>query len=74
MLDDRMQKVLQNERFVELWKMPQDIAETEDEEERINFLMTSIKDPREFYGKLMHLYDHADEIIHSRIRAQRRHG
>ncbi len=64
-LDGRKQKVLQNERFIELWKMPRDVAETEDEEERIKFLMKSIKDPREFYGKLMHLYNHADEIIRS---------
>src|SRR5208282_3035754 len=64
-LDDRMQKVLQNERLIELWKMPQDIAETEDDERRVKFLMSSIKDPREFYRKLMHLYNNADEIIQS---------
>jgi diguanylate cyclase (GGDEF)-like protein/PAS domain S-box-containing protein len=64
-LDDRMQKVLQNDRLVQMLKMPQDIAETEDEAQRIKFLMRSIKDPREFYGKLMHLYNHSDEIIHS---------
>jgi diguanylate cyclase (GGDEF)-like protein len=46
-------------------KMPQDIAETEDEAQRITFLMRSIKDPRGFYGKLMHLYNHSDESIHS---------
>ena len=63
-LDDRMQKVLQNERLIEMWKMPRDIAETEDEEDRIRFLMRSIKDPQEFYGKLMHLYNNADEVIH----------
>ncbi len=63
-LDNRMQKVLQNERFVEMWKMPTDIAETDDEEQRIRFLMASIKDPREFYGKLTHLYHHSDETIH----------
>jgi diguanylate cyclase (GGDEF)-like protein/PAS domain S-box-containing protein len=64
-LDDRMQKVLQNDRFVQLLKMPRDIAETEDEDQRINFLMRSIKDPRAFYGKLMHLYNHGGESIHS---------
>ena len=64
-LDNRMQKVLQNERLVEMWKMPQDIAETEDEEQRIKFLMTSIRDPREFYGKLVHLNNHGDEVIRS---------
>jgi diguanylate cyclase (GGDEF)-like protein/PAS domain S-box-containing protein len=64
-LDDRMQKVLQNDRLVQMLKMPQDIAETEDEAQRITFLMSSIKDPREFYRKLMHLYNHSDESIHS---------
>ena len=66
-LDDRMQKVLQNDRLVQMLKMPQDIAETEDEAQRITFLMRSIKDPREFYGKLMHLYNHSDESIHSEL-------
>jgi diguanylate cyclase (GGDEF)-like protein len=66
-LDNRKQRVLQNDRLVEMWKMPRDIAETEDEEERIKFLMTSIKDPREFYGKLMHIYNHANEIVHSEL-------
>lgn len=64
-LDDRMQKVLQNDRLVQMLKMPQDIVETEDEAQRITFLMRSIKNPREFYGKLMHLYNHSDEIMHS---------
>ena len=64
-LDSRKQKVLQNEKFVDLWKMPRDIAGTEDEEQRIKFFMKSIKDPREFYGRLMHLYNHPDDIINA---------
>jgi diguanylate cyclase (GGDEF)-like protein/PAS domain S-box-containing protein len=64
-LDNRMQKVLQNDRLVQMLKMPQDIAETEDEAQRIKFLMRAIKDPRDFYGKLMYLYNHSGEIIKS---------
>lgn len=64
-LDSRKQKVLQNHRLVEMWRMPPEVAETGDEEGRINFLMASIKNPEEFYTKLMHLYDHPDDTVRS---------
>jgi diguanylate cyclase (GGDEF)-like protein len=57
--------VLQNHRLVEMWRMPPEVAETGDEEGRINFLMASIKNPEEFYKKLMHLYDHPDDTVRS---------
>jgi diguanylate cyclase (GGDEF)-like protein/PAS domain S-box-containing protein len=62
-LDSRMQKVAQNQRLLELWSMPADVAGAEDPEQCLNFLMASIKNPEEFYKKLMHLYNHPDETV-----------
>jgi diguanylate cyclase (GGDEF)-like protein/PAS domain S-box-containing protein len=62
-LDSRMQKVTQNQRFVEMWKMPRDVAEAEDEEQRLSFLMASIKNPEELYKKLLHLRSHPVDSI-----------
>jgi diguanylate cyclase (GGDEF)-like protein/PAS domain S-box-containing protein len=62
-LDNHMHKVAQNERLVDMWKMPPEIAAVEDEEERVKFLMASIKDPGEFYKKLMQLYNRPGDTI-----------
>jgi diguanylate cyclase (GGDEF)-like protein/PAS domain S-box-containing protein len=62
-LDNHTQKVAQNQRLVDMWKMPPHIVETTDEERRINFILASIKNPEEFYGKLMHLYGHPGDTI-----------
>ena len=44
-LDRRMRKVMQNQRLVEMWNMPRDVAETRDEERRVNFLVNSDEEP-----------------------------
>jgi diguanylate cyclase (GGDEF)-like protein/PAS domain S-box-containing protein len=62
-LDSRMQRVTQNQRLVEMWKMPRDVAEAEDEERLINFITASIKNPEELYKKLMHLHNHPVDSI-----------
>lgn len=62
-LDNHMHKVAQNERLVDMWKMPPEIAEAEDEEERVKFLMASIRNPEEFYKKVMHLYNEPGDTI-----------
>jgi len=62
-LDSHRQKVLQNRRLVEMWNMPPDIAESDNEEKRINFLMASIKNPGEFHKKLTHLCRHPDDAV-----------
>jgi diguanylate cyclase (GGDEF)-like protein len=62
-LDSQRRKVLQNNRLVEMWNMPPDVAEAEDEEQRINFFMASVKNPGEFHKKLTHLRRHPDDTV-----------
>jgi diguanylate cyclase (GGDEF)-like protein/PAS domain S-box-containing protein len=62
-LDSRMQKVAQNQRLAELWNMPADVAGAEDQEQCLNFLMASVKNPEEFHKKLMHLYKHPHDTV-----------
>jgi diguanylate cyclase (GGDEF)-like protein/PAS domain S-box-containing protein len=62
-LDSRMKKVAQNQRLVEMWRIPADVAGAEDQEQCLNFLMASIKNPEEFYKKLTHLHDHPDDTV-----------
>ena len=60
-LDSRLRTVLQNHRLVEMWKMPPDITETENEKRRIDFFMASVKNPGELSKKLTHLYNHPND-------------
>jgi diguanylate cyclase (GGDEF)-like protein/PAS domain S-box-containing protein len=62
-LHSRMQKVAQNQRLLELWNMPADVAGAEDPEQCLNFLMASTKNPEEFYKKLIHLYNHPHDTV-----------
>ena len=62
-LDSRMQKVAQNQRLVEMWHMPPDLAEAEDQEQCVNFLMASIKNPEDFRKKLAHLRKHPGDSV-----------
>jgi diguanylate cyclase (GGDEF)-like protein/PAS domain S-box-containing protein len=62
-LDNHMRRVAQNQRLVDMWNMPPDVASSDDEEERVKFLMASIKNPDDFYRKLMHLYNQPDDTI-----------
>ena len=66
-LDSRMRTVMQNQRLVEMWKMPHDVAEAQDEERRIDFLAESIRNPEEFYKKLMHLHSHPDDVVRGEL-------
>ncbi len=66
-LDSRMRTVMQNQRLVEMWKMPRDVAEAQDEERRFDFLAKSIKNPEEFYKKLMHLHSHPDDVVRGEL-------
>ena len=64
-VDDHRQKVLQNTRCGEIWKMPPAVAENEDREQWLSFLMASIKNPEELRKKLMHLDTHPDDSVRS---------
>ena len=66
-LDRRMRKVMQNQRLVEMWKIPLAVAEAQDEERRIDFIANSIKNPEEFYKKLMHLHRHPDDVVRGEL-------
>jgi diguanylate cyclase (GGDEF)-like protein/PAS domain S-box-containing protein len=62
-LDDHRQRVLQNTRLGEIWKMPPSVADTEGKEQRLNFFMASLKNPDELRKKLMHLDTHPQDSI-----------
>jgi diguanylate cyclase (GGDEF)-like protein/PAS domain S-box-containing protein len=66
-LDSHAQSVLQNRRLEDLWKMPHHIAQNNDEQKRIGFLLGVLKDGKGFSKKLAHLIDHPDDSIHLEV-------
>jgi PAS domain S-box-containing protein len=54
-------KIFQNQRVVELWKIPPAIAETDDDDAQIRHVMKTVAEPGRFREKIMYYYSHPDE-------------
>jgi PAS domain S-box-containing protein len=55
-------KILQNQRMVDLWKLPRDFAEEVEDRQRLEWVTNQVKNPRQFADKVAWLYAHPDEI------------
>ena len=58
---------LQNQRFVDLFKMPQHLADTGSDRDRLRWVTGTIKDPKPFVQKVHYLYAHPSEISFDEI-------
>ncbi len=50
-----------NNRFAELWRIPQDILDEKDAAGILEYALTQVKDPAEFARRVAYLYEHRDE-------------
>ena len=50
-----------NQRFVEIWNMPQPITDANDDEAALSFAMTQLVNPQQFIDKVKYLYEHPTE-------------
>ncbi len=60
-VDSAGEKVLQNQRMIEMWKIPQALAEDPDDTSELQFVMNQTTDPGQFLDKVRYLYDHPEE-------------
>ena len=60
-VDGQGQKLLQNQRFIDLLKIPQHIADDGDKEKQTLWISGKTKDPAAYIVKVAHLYSHPDE-------------
>ncbi|MBV8518116.1 MAG: PAS domain S-box protein [Acidobacteria bacterium] len=51
-----------NRRFLEIWRIPQDVAATADDNELLGFAADSVEDWDTFIELVNHLYEHPDEV------------
>ena len=61
-VDAQGKKILQNQRTVELWKIPQHIADNNDDEMQVQYVKQMTKNPEKFIEQIVHLYKHPEEI------------
>ncbi|MBN1398573.1 MAG: PAS domain-containing protein [Bacteroidetes bacterium] len=66
-VDKQGKKILQNQRTVELWKIPQEIADNPDDQMQVAHVMHATKDPDQFVSKVKYLYSHPDETSRDEI-------
>ncbi|HNX25517.1 MAG TPA: PAS domain S-box protein [Spirochaetota bacterium] len=66
-VDNRGKKIVQNNRTVELWKIPQHIADIDDDRMQVNHVMHMSKAPEQFVEKIEYLYNHQDETSRDEI-------
>ena len=66
-VDNHGKKILQNQRCIDLWKIPQNIVEQNDDAVQVQYVMNRTKYPEQFVEKVTHLYAHPHEISHDEI-------
>ncbi|MEW5850628.1 MAG: PAS domain S-box protein [Myxococcota bacterium] len=50
-----------NRRFLEMWRQPREIVESRDEAAALKWVISQVRDPEQFLGKVKYLYEHKDE-------------
>jgi PAS domain S-box-containing protein len=59
-VDNLGKKILQNQRTIDIWKIPQHIADNEDDHLQVQYVMHMTKNPEMFVKKITDLYEHPD--------------
>lgn len=66
-VDQQGRKILQNQRFVDLLKTPQHIADEKANKNQLRWVTDMAKNPEQFVKKVLYLYAHPDEISRDEI-------
>jgi len=67
-VDPQGKKIFQNRRTIELWKIPQNIADNPDDSQQVQHVMSLTKDPEQFVEKIIYLYSHPDETTQDEVK------
>ncbi len=60
-------QILQNQRLADFFGIPKEIADDPDDSKQLEWVITTIKNPKQFAEKVAYLYSHPDEISRDEI-------
>ncbi len=63
-VDAQGRKILQNQRFNDLFSIPEDIAVDINDSPQLQFVINQVVDTKQFGDKVHHLYEHPEETSH----------
>jgi len=66
-VDERGRKILQNPRLGELFKIPPDVQDDNDDARQIQWVSSMTNDPARFAAKVAYLYAHPEEISRDQV-------
>ncbi len=66
-VDPQGRKIVQNGRFNDLLKIPQSIAEDEDDQKQLRYVSDMVKNPGQFAEKVLYLYSHPEKTSRDEI-------
>ena len=66
-VDGEGKTIIQNQRCVEMWKIPKDIIDGHDDKQQIEFVKNRTTDPEKFVEKVVYLYTHPNESSQDRV-------
>jgi signal transduction histidine kinase/CheY-like chemotaxis protein len=66
-VDSQGNKILQNQRLNDLWKIPPHIAESKDDALQIKYVASRTKNTKQFVEKIVHLNSHLDQVSRDEI-------
>jgi PAS domain S-box-containing protein len=66
-LNNEQKKILQNQRMIDMWNIPVEIAEEVYDFREREWVISQVKNPLQFAGEVAELDAHPDEISHSEV-------
>jgi signal transduction histidine kinase/DNA-binding response OmpR family regulator len=66
-VDSQGKKILQNQRMIDLWKIPQYFADEKTDENRLQWCVNMAQNSDEFAARVAYLYSHPNEISQEEI-------
>lgn len=66
-VDENQKRLITNQRFVDLWGIPQDLVDGGDDPSMLSYVVDLISDPGRFLEKVMYLYEHPYETSSDEI-------
>jgi len=66
-VDEKGKIISYNQRFIEIWNLPEDLVETRSNERALEYVSNNVENADEANAVVRHLYEHSNEKSHDEI-------